>query len=385
MKKTRLLALLFILTLCVMAGCGKKKKKSESADPGVTEAVNEYSEYSAYRVSVSGTKFVVDGKQLWLCGINTPWQKWNDFSGNMDVQFWERTFKDLADNHINSTRIWVNCNGLGIVKLDAQGNVTEINSKHFDNLKTLFDLAAKYKIYVMPTLLSFDHFKAGNQGATYWRALINDKEKVAQYCDKYVKEFCKRFSNNPFVFAVDVMNEPDWVNENAECGQISWDNLSYFFGQVAACVHENSKMLVTVGLGMNKYNSDKFEGNKLSDTNLKALTENVNSRLDFYSPHFYMWMKQWFGFPFDGDPANYGIEMDRPVILAETANDDESETGLTNYQKYKALYDNGWAGLMFWTEPKQTNGVWSWYCFDFTAQGANDMYKEIPDLIRPIK
>ena len=51
----------------------------------------------------------------------------------------------------------------------------------------------------MPTLLSFDHFKAGNQGATYWRALVNDKEKVSQYCEKYVKEFCTRFKNNPFV------------------------------------------------------------------------------------------------------------------------------------------------------------------------------------------
>ena len=390
MKKNRLIiTILILVTVCTMfSACGKKKKKgSESTDPSpeVTEAVNEYAEYANRRVSVSGTKFMVDGKELWLCGINTPWQKWNDFTGNMDVTFWENTFKALADNHINSTRIWVNCNGLGIVKLDAQGNVTEINSKHFDNLKTLFDLAAKYEIYVMPTLLSFDHFKAGNQGATYWRALVNDKEKVSQYCEKYVKEFCTRFKNNPFVFAVDIMNEPDWVNENADCGQLSWDVLCTFFGEVSACIHENSDMLVTVGLGMNKYNSDKYEGNKVSDANLKALTGKDNSRLDFYSPHFYMWMKQWFGFPYDGDPANYGMDMDRPVVLGEAPNDDQADSGLTNFQKYKALYDNGWAGLMFWTEPKKDDGGnWSWYCFDFTAEGAREMYKVAGEKMFPL-
>ena len=32
---------------------------------------------------------------------------------------------------------------------------------------------------------------------------------------------------------IDIMNEPEWVNENDECGQIPWDNFSYLLGKCA--------------------------------------------------------------------------------------------------------------------------------------------------------
>jgi len=35
----------------------------------------------AQRVSVSGTKFLVNGKEIIMNGANTPWNKWNDFGG----------------------------------------------------------------------------------------------------------------------------------------------------------------------------------------------------------------------------------------------------------------------------------------------------------------
>ena len=69
---------------CTAAGCGKSEDKK--------------SDGPSARVTVDGTKFMVDGKELWINGVNTPWQKWNDFGGDMDEAFWDKTFAQLAED-----------------------------------------------------------------------------------------------------------------------------------------------------------------------------------------------------------------------------------------------------------------------------------------------
>ena len=79
-------AMLFSFSACSKGG-------DASAD-NATETVAEPT--ASARVSVDGTKFMVDGKELWINGTNTPWEKWNDFDGNMDEEFWDKTFAQLA-------------------------------------------------------------------------------------------------------------------------------------------------------------------------------------------------------------------------------------------------------------------------------------------------
>lgn len=105
------------------AGCGKSQE-------------NKTEEPSA-RVTVDGTKFMVNGKELWINGVNTPWQKWNDFGGDMDRQFWDDTFAQLAEDGINCTRIWINCSGENIVRLKTTGGIKEIKAVHWENLDKL--------------------------------------------------------------------------------------------------------------------------------------------------------------------------------------------------------------------------------------------------------
>ncbi len=121
------------------------------------------------RVYIEGTKFMVDGKELWINGVNTPWKNWNDFTGSMDegtlsgdlnIQFWDDEFARLVSDGINCTRIWINCEGENIVSLNGEGEIQGINENHWSDLDKLFELAEKNKIYLMPTLLSFDHFKS---------------------------------------------------------------------------------------------------------------------------------------------------------------------------------------------------------------------------------
>ncbi|MCM1275623.1 MAG: cellulase family glycosylhydrolase [Lachnospiraceae bacterium] len=386
MKKISM-AFAAIFLLVTLAACSDSADSEyESLKSDTSDTYEEYTEKDEERISrrveVNDMKFTVNGKELWINGANTPWQNWNDFVGNMDEAFWDNELARLAEDGINCTRIWISCNGEGVVKLNDSGGILSINEGHWSDLDKLFTLAEKHNVYLMPTLLSFDHFKEPKNSALRWRALIGSTETADAYAEKYVKEFCKRYGNRDCIFAIDIMNEPDWVYENEECGQIEWEHLSYFFGKCAQTIHENSDILVTVGMGIIKYNSDKFEGNKVSDEYLYELTGSDKAYLDFYSTHYYNWQKPWFGFPCDKSPEAFGLDGTKPCLIGETHNDDEAEIGMSLSEKYRSVYDNGWCGIMVWM---QTNGEEDvWYEYGLTEKAANYMAEYIPDKIYPL-
>lgn len=351
--------------MSAMTACGKTS--SEAPDNNVsTDAVAEQAEnggqnagafvssksdqYDKMKVTIDGNKFKVDDKELWINGVNTPWQNWNDFGGNFEEDFWDSHFEELHKAGVNATRIWINCNGMSIVRLKSDGTVQQVKDKHWTDLDKLFELAEKHDIYIMATLLSFDHFKDGNAGCENFRAMIQSDEATQSYIDSYVIPFVQRYGGSPSLWSIDLMNEPDWVKENAECGQIGWEHLSKFFAKCSAAIHDNSDELVTVGLGMVKYNSDKFEGNYVSDEYFKEFGGD-SAYLDFYSTHYYFWQNSYMGYPFEQSPVSFGLDGKKPSVIGEAAV--LSESGRTADQDYENAYNNGWDGVMAWT----SNGV----------------------------
>jgi hypothetical protein len=181
----------------------------------------------------SANKFVVNGRQIWINGVNTPWNNWNEFGGSFNKQWWDDEFARLRKAGINATRIWINCNNENnAINIDIDGNVKGASEKHWTDVASLFELAKKHKIYVMATITSFDHFKSAQ--ASSWRAMITSKSASQSFVDNYTIPFLNKFKDNPYLWSIDLMNEPDWVHENSECGRIPWDNISYFFAINAA-------------------------------------------------------------------------------------------------------------------------------------------------------
>ncbi|MGN0610713.1 MAG: cellulase (glycosyl hydrolase family 5) [Ruminiclostridium sp.] len=382
---TLALTMLTVFTGCAgNANSGGQNDGSDISESTVstdsTDSNNSNANVNA-KVKIDGSKFTIDGKEFWINGANTPWENWNDFGGNMNEEFWDNTFSQLVSDGINCTRIWINCNGEGVVRLKSDGAIKSINEEHWNDLDKLFSLAEKHRIYLMPTLLSFDHCKGDTPSAEKWRELIKSKENCDEYAEQYVAEFCKRYGENEYLFGIDIMNEPDWVYENAECGKLPWDNLCYLFGKCAEVIHENCSTPVTVGFAMIKYNSAKFEGDKLSDANLQKLTGSDKAYIDFYSTHYYMWEKPYFGFPFDISPKEFGLDTDKPCLIGETSNDDEAEAGMNLTEKYRKSYENGWCGVMVWM---QTQDDKSWYRYDLTEVATNAMANLIPEKIDPL-
>lgn len=361
----------------------KNNNSTESVPVSVDEMKNTATEKessSSAKVTIDGTKFYVDGKEIWFNGVNTPWDNWNDFGGDFDEDFWDTHFAELHEKGVNSSRVWINCNSMIGVKLKTTGEIKEVTEKHWADLDKLFEIAKKHEIYIMATLLSFDHFKDENSGYKNWRLLVSDEANTQSFIDNYVIPFAKRYDDNDYLWSIDLMNEPDWVVENKECGQLNWDVMSAFFAKCTAAIHENSDILVTVGMGMIKYNSDidKYSGNMVSDEIMKKLGSE-KSCLDFYSTHYYDWQASFMGYPFDKTPEAFGLETSKPSLIGEwSANGGTS--GKTIESQYEGAYNNGWCGVLVWT----SNGVDGNGTVDDASTGLNKIMEIAPEKVFPL-
>lgn len=331
------------------------------------------------RVYIEGTKFMVNGREIWFNGVNTPWHHWNDFGGRYDEAFWDEHFGKLKAAGVNASRIWINCNGLVGVLINEDGSFDKVTDKHWKDLDSLFALAQKHELYLMPTLLSFDHFKDTNIGYRNWRNMVLSSENIDQFVEGYVVKLVDRYKDNEYIFAIDLMNEPDWVHENVECGQLDWKDISNLFARCAAAIHEHSDILVTVGIGIIKYNSVRYEGNKVSNTYLKGLSGNEASFVDFYSTHYYHWQYQWFGSPFEMTPMEFKLDGGKPSLLGECSAVDETKVPLS--ERYENAYNKGWNGVFAWT----SNGVDACGGFSDVAPAAKHMMGIAGDKIFPFE
>lgn len=310
------------------------------------------------KVTVDGTNFVVNDKIIFMNGANTPWKSWNDFGGSFSKSYWNDHFKELHEAGVNAVRVWISCNGTSGMGIKPDGNFIAATPKHWTDLDKLFEAAEKNGIYIMATLMSFDHFKKSNSNAMAWASLLGSEAKMDTYINNYLIPFCKRYDSYNSLWSIDLCNEPDWINENDECGKLAWSKITKFFAKEAAAIHENSDILVTIGFGMIKYNSTKYTANYGSDASLQKAFKSDKAYLDFYSPHFYEWEAQWYGFPFDKTPVDFGLDGTKPMVIGEFPA--SGFTGIpagsqemTATQCYINAYNYGWNGIFAWT----SNGV----------------------------
>jgi hypothetical protein len=344
---------------------------------------------------------MVEGKRIWINGANTPWNRWNDFGGAYNNSWWDNHFSELHKAGINAIRVWINCNNdNGAITIGNDGMVSGVSSKHWNDLDQFFVTAAHNNIYIMATLLSFDHFKnTGNRpAADRWRNMLRSKEASASFVTNYTVAFVQRYKDNSSLWSIDICNEPDWIFENEECGKIPWEHISYFLALNAAAIHEHSNILVTVGLSFPKYNADggSNQGNKVSDKFLQNLYPNENAYLDFWSPHYYDWVGRYFGVPHylkpsgvlggnsSGWSGGWSLDGSKPALIGEcsakgTGKNLYGITDNTIITDYEQAYLNGWQGVMPWT----SNGVDANGNLKDISPATLYMLEKYPDIIFP--
>jgi hypothetical protein len=301
------------------------------------------------RITISGMEFHAGTNRIWINGANTPWHKWNEFGGGFDAAWWDKHFQELHDNGVNATRVWISCNGEVGIDISASGHVSGCTSAFWKDLDSLFQIAQERQVYVMATLMSFDHFSSQHPNHLRWRKMINDSNNVESLVTNYVVPFVNRYKGNPWLWSIDLCNEPDWIHENAECGRLPWEPLQCYFGRASATIHANSRILVTVGFAMGpKYLSETRGTNVPGDRPLRAgAGGDPRAHIDFYSPHYYDWQGRYNGNPFYVSPVAYGLPGDRPALFGEFPA--KGTARHTTAEDYQNAYQNGWQGVMGWS------------------------------------
>lgn len=379
MRSRRILALLCAAAIAAgCTACGKETAKDESSAPE-SKADSQSSQPDdnggaaedddilatpyktscdgSAKVTISGDKFMVGGSEIWFNGVNTPWNKWNDFGGGFSFGFWQEHFEKLHNEGVNACRIWISCNGDVGMMISPDGSFEGAETAHWKDLDDLFLLAENYQIYIMATVQSFDHFKDTNQNYESWRTLIQSPEKTDEYVDNYIIPLVKRYDSCDYLWSIDLCNEPDWIVENAECGKLDWQGLQEYYAKASSAIHANSDVLVTVGMGVIKNNSDSQGGNKISDAALQSMDtgkyDNSLAYVDFWSTHWYSWMLPWWGTIYEKTPEEFGLETTKPSVIGEIPASDSSMADFDLTNVYESAYNNGYQGIFAWT----SNGV----------------------------
>jgi len=336
-------------------------------------------------ISIVNKTFVVNGDSkspIYFNGANVPWESWNDFGGNYDSLKWKQDFEVLKANGINSARIWFSCNGEGQPSLDINGTVHKPSDRFWKDCDNVFAHAKNKGVYIMATLMSFDHTKPNNKNYQNWQAMINDTAKIRTYLNNYLIPFVNRYKTNPYFWSIDICNEIEWIAENGDKTNsdknwgCSYEVLQRFVSMCCVAMHskeiarkDNSRVLVTLGSAAVKWNgtykkSASFstetvpfpDGNKWSDKALQSAYKNKAAYLDFYSPHFYAWVNEWFSNPFEKSPADYGIS-DKACVVGEMPSRNPfplpqgTSTPLQMLQltAYENMLRLGWQGHFPWT------------------------------------
>ena len=304
------------------------------------------------RISIDSKIFICNGTQLFLNGANTPWDNWNDFGGDYDSLFWEQEMKSLANYGMNSTRIWISCDGAGQPFIAEDGTCAKPTTAFWNNMDHMLSHAEKNGIYIMATIMSFDHFKDENKNYKGWRAMIADTTKIQLFIQNYVLELVTRYSDNPYFFSIDLCNEPEWIHENKECGQLPWNYLQQYAGLCAAAIHKTkTPILVSIGATSVKWASEAFEnGNIWSDKNLQLHANgDTLAYMDYWHIHYYSWMRDFFSSPFEKSPQKFQLH-DKPVVIGETPGRPEYYGFEISLEEiFEKPYTLGYSGVMVWT------------------------------------
>jgi hypothetical protein len=334
----------------------------------------------AERIMVAGDQFRVGTNRIWINGANTPWHVWNEFgSDDFDAAWWDNHFQKLHENGINATRVWISCNGENGINIDPSGHVLGCTPQFRSNVDSLLEIAARRRVYVNATILSYDHFSRQHTNHMRWRRMLLNEDNVDSMVTNYVVPLAVRYKTNPWLWSIDLCNEPDWIHETEKCGKMDWRPFQVYVAKAAAAIHASSPVLVTVGICMGaKYLRRPPGTNIFSDETLQALAHgDPGARLDFYSPHYYDWEGVTGGNPFYQPPADYPMSPGKPIVIGECPVKGTKQHSIT--ADYEGAFNHGWQGAMGWS----SDGVDRNGSLEDLAPATRAIYAEHPEVVFP--
>jgi hypothetical protein len=287
----------------------------------------------------------------WFNGINVPWHNFGyDIGANsFDSNWFASFFANCSENHINSARFWVHCDGRASPMFNSDGSVSGLSPTFLPELEQLVKMASSSHVVTMLTLWSFDMCKQETP-TSYHPQLISNTNALQSYVTKALIPILKTLDKYDNV-VYEIINEPEWCVKETPGNtpyMASLSEMQRFAATIADAIHKNSRHAVTLGSSSLKWNSNSSAavGNWWSDAALQKQVASSSAKLDFYQIHYYDWMHndQW-GYDPCREPASYW-SLDKPTVVGELP-----ATGgqfYTPTQLVECSFKDNYWGDMFW-------------------------------------
>jgi hypothetical protein len=320
---------------------------------------------------------VINGKKLFLSGMNLAWLSSNSFGHdvgdvNINIDLFTDKVKKIRKAGGNSIRWWLHTDASTNPKLDTSGAVTGLGLKTISNMRQALDTAYAYGVVVSMCLFSSDLLVPGTK-ASYTSYNLNSNYKfltvpsnIDTYLNNALKPMLDSVGSHPAIMCWEVFNEPENMLDTTKVAKkITQNDILRITNKIAGFIHRNSKKMATTGIASFQYRSQYSSG--------KLITAGGDSvgYLDFYMVHYDPEYNADSLSPFS-HPASFW-NMDKPVMVGRFPAGSWSTSMMgpsstkplltteTVNNAFAYTYSNGYAGALSWTMTQDSTSLLGYY------------------------
>lgn len=335
-------------------------------------------------------KITFQNQEIFVAGVNMPWNEFGwDFGehhlwGNgYDSTYFDRAFEELAENGVNTIRIWVHCDGRANPNFDKNGFVTGLDPNMLNELNDFLERANKYNLLVILTLWSHDMFENRTDDAGEFAGLhedlLTESEKLESYLNLALTPMVQALNHHCNLLAYEIISEPEWcfptLGISATTQSITIPKMQNFVAKCIQVIRKNSNQQVTVGSAYACGNDYGENRNYWHESEFEALGFGCGEvYLDFYSFHYFEWMDE------NEDVFTHDFDywgLNKPILIAESATQTSDKNTLkTAINQLQHARDNQYAGVLFWSYAAQDEYS-QWEDFDTELNDFTILNKEI--------